>query len=79
MFGLYVDYSSSAMEHICAVWLVYLFRGIYQQCNVCVPVLVNALLIAVSSYEVYIYTDKIFSYLQMKLVVYVAFEGHICC
>ena len=26
--GLYVDYSSSVVGHICAVWQEYLFRGV---------------------------------------------------
>ena len=31
--GLYVDYSRIVESHMCAVWLVYLFRGICQECE----------------------------------------------
>ena len=33
MLGLYVDYSSSAVEQKCTVWHAYLLRGICQLCK----------------------------------------------
>ena len=55
MLGLYVDYSSGAVMHLCAVSWAYLFRDIWQQCEMYVyQVFVVTLVIAVSTYSVFV-------------------------
>ena len=53
--GLYADYRQSAVGHISALSQSYLFGGhLSAMWNVCIQVLLITLLIALSSYEVYI-------------------------
>ena len=76
MWGLYVDYSRSAVGHICAMWWTYLFRGLCQQCE---------MYVYQCSWSHYciefiwdIYTNIVAWYLHMKYLAFVAFEGYIC-
>ena len=50
-------------------------------CNICMPVLLVTLLIALSSYEVYIWI-QVFLISACEVLgicgIYLAFEGHIC-
>ena len=70
MWSLYVDYGKIAVGHIFAMWQAYLFMDyISAMLNVCIPMLLVTLLIALSSYEVYIIG---------RCQICMAFEGHIC-
>ena len=65
MWGLHVDPSSIAVWHICAISQAHLLRGICQYCEI--YVYLCTLLIALSSYEVYILTKL--SHVHMNLYV----------
>ena len=50
---IYIYHSRNAMGHIYMIWQEYLFRGYVSNMNVCIPVLVVTLLIALSLYGAY--------------------------
>ena len=54
MWGPYGDYSKSAVGYICNVAGIFVQGHLPVMWNTCKPVLLVTLLIAVSSYEVYI-------------------------
>ena len=51
-----MDYTRSAVEHMCTMWDTYLFRGTYaNNVNVCTPVFMVTLLIIVSSLKISVF------------------------
>ena len=54
MWGMHVDYITSATGHTYMVWQAYLFKAYANNVNVCMLVLVMTLLVVVSSYKVFI-------------------------
>ena len=77
MWGLYEHYSSSAVEHISAVWQAY-FLGIYDTDVkfMCIPVFLVSMVIPLSLWSMYIDTHA--SYLSAYELIG-KFGGYNCC